>query len=149
MPSATAAAEPLDDPPGVCAGLCGFLVRGGIEISIRGRMRLPQDNRARLFEPSDQSRVSHRHAPFVNRRSPLGRHARSVVDIFHPERDAVQRAPRAARSKFLGELPRLFGELRCRPGSTKPARPPRARGCVQGIVQQPPAECIGPLRLSG
>src|SRR5258707_12242655 len=26
MPSATAAAEPLDEPPGVCAGLCGLAV---------------------------------------------------------------------------------------------------------------------------
>src|SRR6266487_3187217 len=26
MPSPTAAAEPLDDPPGVCAGLCGLAV---------------------------------------------------------------------------------------------------------------------------
>jgi hypothetical protein len=26
MKSATAAAEPLEEPPGVCAGLCGFVV---------------------------------------------------------------------------------------------------------------------------
>ena len=30
MPSATAAAEPLDDPPGVCSGRCGFLVAPGV-----------------------------------------------------------------------------------------------------------------------
>ena len=29
MPVATAAAEPLEDPPGVCAGLCGFRVLPG------------------------------------------------------------------------------------------------------------------------
>src|SRR5258707_2514406 len=29
MPAATAAAEPDDDPPGVCAGLCGLRVPAG------------------------------------------------------------------------------------------------------------------------
>ena len=29
MKSATAAAEPLDDPPGLCIGLCGFAVGPG------------------------------------------------------------------------------------------------------------------------
>ena len=29
MPAATAAAEPEDDPPGVCAGLCGLRVPAG------------------------------------------------------------------------------------------------------------------------
>ena len=29
MPAATAAAEPLEDPPGVCAELCGFFVLPG------------------------------------------------------------------------------------------------------------------------
>src|SRR5215218_2887847 len=29
MKSATAAADPLDEPPGVCAGLCGFVVSPG------------------------------------------------------------------------------------------------------------------------
>jgi hypothetical protein len=30
MPSATAAAEPLDEPPGVCAGLRGLAVLPGV-----------------------------------------------------------------------------------------------------------------------
>ena len=29
MPAATAAADPLDDPPGVCAALCGLRVFPG------------------------------------------------------------------------------------------------------------------------
>jgi hypothetical protein len=29
MPAATAAAEPEDEPPGVCAGLCGLRVAAG------------------------------------------------------------------------------------------------------------------------
>jgi hypothetical protein len=29
MRSATAAADPLDEPPGVCAGLCGLVVGPG------------------------------------------------------------------------------------------------------------------------
>src|SRR6202022_4672345 len=33
MPSATAAAEPLDEPPGVCAGLRGFAVLPGVKVA--------------------------------------------------------------------------------------------------------------------
>ena len=33
MPSATAAAEPLDDPPGVCAGLRGLAVLPGVKVA--------------------------------------------------------------------------------------------------------------------
>jgi hypothetical protein len=29
MPAATAAAEPLEEPPGVCSGLCGLRVLPG------------------------------------------------------------------------------------------------------------------------
>ena len=33
MPAATAAADPLDDPPGVCAGLCGLRVLPGVRVA--------------------------------------------------------------------------------------------------------------------
>jgi hypothetical protein len=33
IPAATAAAEPLDDPPGVCAGLCGFRVLPAVRVA--------------------------------------------------------------------------------------------------------------------
>jgi len=33
MPAATAAADPLDDPPGVCAGLCGFRVLPAVRVA--------------------------------------------------------------------------------------------------------------------
>src|SRR5438093_11145051 len=33
MPAATAAAEPLEDPPGVCAGLCGLRVLPGARVA--------------------------------------------------------------------------------------------------------------------
>ena len=33
MPSATAAAEPLDEPPGVCAGLRGLAVLPGVKVA--------------------------------------------------------------------------------------------------------------------
>src|SRR6266542_250318 len=33
MPAATAAADPLDDPPGVCPGLCGFRVLPGWRVA--------------------------------------------------------------------------------------------------------------------
>ena len=33
MPSATAAAEPLEEPPGVCAGLRGFAVLPGVKVA--------------------------------------------------------------------------------------------------------------------
>jgi len=33
MPSATAAADPLDDPPGVCAELRGLAVLPGVKVA--------------------------------------------------------------------------------------------------------------------
>src|SRR5215475_15693442 len=33
MPAATAAADPLDEPPGVCAGSCGFRVLPGVRVA--------------------------------------------------------------------------------------------------------------------
>ena len=33
MPEATAAADPLDDPPGVCAGSCGLRVLPGVRVA--------------------------------------------------------------------------------------------------------------------
>ena len=33
MPAATAAAEPEDEPPGVCSGLCGLRVTEGVRVA--------------------------------------------------------------------------------------------------------------------
>src|SRR5438105_5403238 len=33
IPAATAAADPLEDPPGVCAGLCGLRVLPGVRVA--------------------------------------------------------------------------------------------------------------------
>src|SRR5258707_7468046 len=41
MPAATAAAEPDDDPPGVCAGLCGLRVPAGCRLASSAGTRLP------------------------------------------------------------------------------------------------------------
>jgi len=50
MKSATAAAEPLDEPPGVCALWCGLRVCDGWLFGELGGDRLAEDHAARLLE---------------------------------------------------------------------------------------------------
>ena len=50
MRSATAAAEPLEDPPGVCAGLCGLRVAGGCRLANSAVAVLP-----RMMQPARRS----------------------------------------------------------------------------------------------
>jgi hypothetical protein len=42
MKSATAAAEPLEEPPGVCAGLCGLRVLPGTKVANSAVTVLPR-----------------------------------------------------------------------------------------------------------
>ena len=53
MPVATAAAEPLDDPPGVCVTRCGFAVAPGVKHASSAVTVLPSTVRARGAEQRD------------------------------------------------------------------------------------------------
>ena len=91
MPSATAAAEPLDDPPGVCAGLRGLAVLPGGEAGKFGGDRLAEDDRAGRPRQRDAGRVGGRAVALVDRRAVAGRHIDGVDQILDRDRNAVQR----------------------------------------------------------
>ncbi len=54
MPSATAAAEPLDEPPGVCAGFCGLAVLPGVKQANSVVTVLPS-----TIAPAPRARATH------------------------------------------------------------------------------------------
>ena len=94
-PAATAAAEPLEEPPGVCPALCGLprlARRAGGEL---GRDRLAHDDRARGQRPRHHRRVARRRpARRAAAEAVLGEHVRGVDDVLEADRHAVQRPDR-------------------------------------------------------
>ena len=58
MKSATAAAEPLDDDPGVCSGSCGLRVLPGHQKPKREIAVLPSSTGAFLAQPLNARRVA-------------------------------------------------------------------------------------------
>ena len=101
MKSATAAADPLDDPPGVCAGWCGFAVGPGMaQREFRGD-RLAQHDGAGLARQRHACRVGGRPVTGMNRRAVARRHVVGVDDVLHAEGQPVERSSRSrlARSR--------------------------------------------------
>ena len=60
MRSATAAADPLDEPPGVCAGLCGLVVGPGKHAGELGGDGLAEDHGAGRAHERDAGGVAGR-----------------------------------------------------------------------------------------
>ena len=58
IPAATAAADPLDEPPGVCAGLCGLRVLPGVRVANSVVTVLPM-----ITAPAARSRATTRRIP--------------------------------------------------------------------------------------
>src|SRR5487761_1314522 len=76
--SATAAAEPLDEPPGVCAGFSGCTVSRGCRLANSVVTVLP-----RMTPPA--ARVSaKRTISAIDRRAVLGRHVVGVDHVLDP-----------------------------------------------------------------
>ncbi len=94
MNAATAAAEPLEEPPGVREGSCGFRVFPGEIDRKLGGDGLSQQDRARLAEQGDGGGVFHRPMSGVQDRAVLGRHVLRVEDVLDPHRNAVERTER-------------------------------------------------------
>ena len=92
MPHATAAAEPLDEPPGVRSRFQGLRVTGGIDPGERRRDRLAQDDRACLAEASDDGRIDRSGVPLPAVDPAGGGQALHVDDVLDPDRNPVQRA---------------------------------------------------------
>ena len=94
MPSATAAAEPLDEPPGVCAGLCGLAVLPGVKQANSVVTVLPRTIAPARPRQRDAGGVGRRAMPLIDRRAVAGRHVGGVDQVLDRDRDAVQRAAR-------------------------------------------------------
>ena len=88
---ATAAADPLDEPPGVWPGLCGFLVLPGQNVANSVETVLPIGTApARRIAATQAASRSGRWPPWDRRRAVLGRQVARVDHVLDPERHAVQ-----------------------------------------------------------
>ncbi len=92
MKSATAAAEPLDEPPGVRLRSCGLRVGPGCRLANSVVTVLPSSSAAGLARQRDAGGVALRLPAFVDRRAPFGRHVLRVDDVLDAERHAGERA---------------------------------------------------------
>ena len=90
-PAAAPAAEPEDEPPGVCAGLRGI---GGGSRMARGELgghRLADRDRPRPPRQRHRRRVRPRPVPGPDRRAVLRRHVGGVQHVLDAEHQAMQR----------------------------------------------------------
>ena len=90
--SATAAAEPDEEPPGVCAGLCGFFVRPGWRLANSVVTVLPSRIAPSALRQGDGGGVGQRLVRLVDRRAVGRRLVAGIDDVLHAHRDAVQQA---------------------------------------------------------
>ena len=104
MPAATAAAEPLLDPPGVRRRSCGLRVpRGSVEansvVTVLPTMTAPASRSAATLAPSRSERQpANSGEPFS-----VGMSAVSMMSLM-PSRHAVDRRARPARAPARGRL---------------------------------------------
>ena len=111
MPAPTAAAEPLDEPPGVRAGVVRVLRLvprvGGGEFGGRG---LADDDGAGLAQRVHARRIAARFLALPQRRALAGRHVGGLDDVLDRDRHAVDRRQRLAvapaRGRGVGGLDR-------------------------------------------
>ena len=94
IPSATAAAEPLDEPPGVWAGLRGFAVLPGVKGGEFGGHGLAEDDRTGGFSERHAGRIGGGAVAAVDRRTVTSRHIDRVDQVLYCDRDPVQRSAR-------------------------------------------------------
>ena len=131
MPAATAAAEPLDDPPGVCAGLCGLRVGPGRVGGQLGGHGLAHHQRAGALQALHQQRVHRRLAAGVQHGAVLRGQVGGVDDVLQAHRHAVQRAALAgaasAASAWRSRAARSSTTQAWTCGSTASTRASKAR----------------------
>ena len=121
-PRPTAAAEPLEDPPGVCAGSCGLRVLPGVRVANSVVTVLPMIDRAGGAQALDHRGVAGRRPPGVQHGAVLRRHVGGVDDVLEPDGHAVQRAERPAPHRRPTRRPRAPAPARGRDrGRSTPA----------------------------
>ena len=101
IPQATAAAEPLDEPPGRPLEVPGIPRGGRVDPGVRRRDRLAHDHRPGLAEPGDDLgvRLGDPIAPSASHPQAVGSPF-DVDDVLDPDRDAVERPAILAGSQF-------------------------------------------------
>ena len=90
-PAATPAAEPDDEPPGVCARLCGLRVLPGSRWANSVVTVLPISDAAVAADQRHQRGIGLRAVAEIDRRAVFGRHVGGVENILQPDRQAAQR----------------------------------------------------------
>ena len=148
MRSATAAAEPADEPPGVWARLRGLRVLGWRQQRELRRHRLAHDDGAGAAQGGNARRVALGAAAGENRRAVLGRQVGGVEDVLDADRHAMQRRPaprRRGRRRRLHAPAPARGRHRDAP---RPAPRPRARRCDRGRRAPASSEESSPLRMA-
>ena len=98
MKSATAAPDPLDEPPGVWAMLCGLVVTPGVMPANSQVTVLPSITAPAARISATQAASVARPMAAIDRRAHLGRQVGGVDDVLDADRHAVQRPARGARS---------------------------------------------------
>ena len=96
MPAATAAAEPDDEPPGVCARLRGLRVSRGLERREFGGDGLAEDDAAGAPDQHDHRGIGLRPVAGIDRRAVGGRQVGRVEDVLDADRKPAQRLARAS-----------------------------------------------------
>ena len=126
MPSATAAAEPADDPPGVWARLRGLRVLAGVSSASSVVTVLPMMTAPALRRAATQVRVALGAAAGENRRAVLGRQVGGVEDVFDADRHAMQRRPALSPARNAASASRACVRARsgsrCSQACTSPSR---------------------------
>ena len=96
-PAATAAAEPLDEPPGVCSGTPGIAGLSGREKRELSGHGLAEHERARPFEVVDDASGSLGHVAAEDGRAAFGGDAARGHDVLHADWQPVKRTERRDR----------------------------------------------------
>nr|WP_267132657.1 hypothetical protein [Achromobacter denitrificans] len=92
MPAATAAADPLDEPPGVCDGACGLRVGPGVREGEFGGHRLADGNGAGGAQHPHGAGIEGLGSGGQRRRAMAGGHAGHVDHILDADGHAGKHA---------------------------------------------------------
>ena len=92
IPSATPAADPDEEPPGVCPGLAGLAVGPGLRVANSVVTVLPITTPPVRAGPRHGCRVRPRPPPVPDRRTIRAGHIAGIQHIFNSHRNAVQLA---------------------------------------------------------
>ena len=107
MPAPTAAAEPLDEPPGVWSRLCGFAVEAGCAYANSVVAVLPTISAPAARSREDDFSVARGAMTFVDPRAVTGRHVCGVDDVL----DADGKTEQRTRTGSMGERACLRANL--------------------------------------